>query len=89
MNNNGCDDATDRPISLNNESTPDNAIFACATPDSTSGAATGISTGAAAGGGGLYWNLMTTMRISKKMRISTKRETIASIFMREKAYRMK
>ena len=48
MNNDACDDATNRPVSLNNEATPDAAIFAGAAPAPTSGAAAG--TGAALGG---------------------------------------
>ena len=37
-------------------------------------------------GGGLYCNWTMTMRISKKRRISTERETITRIFIEEKAY---
>ena len=66
MNGNSCDDATDRPVSLKNEATPDVAVF--------SGAAFG-------GGGGLYCNRKTTMRISNNRRILTDRETITRIFM--------
>ena len=39
-------------------------------------------------GGGIHWNRTTTMRISKKRRISTERGKITRIFMREKYYRM-
>ena len=38
-------------------------------------------------GGGIYCNRTTTMRILKKRIISTDRDTITRIFMREKAYR--
>ena len=50
MNDDAPDDATGQPVSLNNKSTPDAAVFAGAAPAPTSGAATGD--GAASGGGG-------------------------------------
>ena len=85
MNDNACNDATNRPVSLNNEATPDASVFAGAATALTSGAGSGATSG---GGGGIYCNRKTMMRISNKRRISTERETIARIFMREKPYRM-
>ena len=41
-------DATNQPVSLNNEATPDAAVFASATPALTASAAAGA--GAASGG---------------------------------------
>ena len=49
MNNNARNDATDQPISLNNETTPDAAVFAGTAPAPTAVAAAGT---AAVGGGG-------------------------------------
>ena len=40
MKNDTCDDATDQTVSLNNESTPDAAVFSGAAPAPTSGAST-------------------------------------------------
>ena len=50
MNNGARDDATDRPISLKNEATPDAAVFAGANPAPTAGAIVG--TGDTLGRGG-------------------------------------
>ena len=47
MDDNARNDATGRPISLNNESTPDTVVFSGAAPNPTSGAASG---------GGLYFS---------------------------------
>ena len=81
MDNDARDDATNRPVSFNNEATQDATVFDTAPPSPTAGAS-------AASGGGLYCNRMTAMRISNKRRISTERKMIARIFMRKKDCRM-
>ena len=43
MKKNSCDDATDRPVSFNNEDTPDAAIFVRATPAPSANTASGGS----------------------------------------------
>ena len=71
-------------MTLTADPTPDAAVFAGATPEPTAGASA-----SAAWGGGIYcnWKILM-MRISKRSRISTERETITHVFMREKYYRM-
>ena len=61
------DDATDRPVSLNNEATPDAAVLSRAAPAHTAGATSGAGVGAASGVGN-YCNRRRTMRISNKRR---------------------
>ena len=64
MNDNAHYDATNRPISIKNEATPDAAVFAGATRSPTSGAAAGAAAGAGTsatlGEGSLYCNRTTT-----------------------------
>ena len=47
MNDGARDDGTDQPVSLNNEATPDSAIFSDASPSPTSVAVAVAGTGAA------------------------------------------
>ena len=46
MNDDAADDATDWPVTLENESTPDAAVFAAAAPAATSAAASAADTAA-------------------------------------------
>ena len=73
-------------MTLTADPTPDAALSAGATPEPTAGASASAAGG---GGGGIYckWKILM-MRISKRSRISTERETITHVFMREKYYRM-
>ena len=43
MNNNAADDATNQPITLENESTPDATVFAAADPAATAAATSAIA----------------------------------------------
>ena len=47
MNGNASDDATDPPVSLNNEATPDSAIFSGTAPASTATAGAAVTAFAA------------------------------------------
>ena len=51
MNNDACDDATNRTVSLNNEATPDATVFVGAITSPNTAVATGITAGTALGGG--------------------------------------
>ena len=66
MNDDNRDDTTNRPVSLNNEATPDATVFVGAAPAPTSGAASGWD---------IYCDRKNMMRILKKRKISTERET--------------
>ena len=88
MNGNARDDATGRPISLNNEATPDAAVFDGTSLVTTAGATAGDDAGAARGGGGLYCNRMETIRVSKKRTIIIYIERMTRIVMRKEFYRM-
>ena len=52
MNNEACDDTTDRPVSLNNKGTPDAAIFVSAKPAPTDGSSAGAVASTVLGGWG-------------------------------------
>ena len=70
MNNDACDDATNRTVSLKNEATPDATVFVDAIPSPNTAVAAGFTAGTTlGGGGGIYCNRTITTRIFKKMRI--------------------
>ena len=50
MNNDACDDATNRTVSLKNEATPDATVFVDAIPSPNTAVAAGITAGTTLGG---------------------------------------
>ena len=73
MNYNARNGATNWPVSLKNEATPDAVVFSGAATSPTDGAVAGFIPAAALGRGGLYCNRTTTMKILKRRRISIER----------------
>ena len=77
MNDYARNDAIDRPVYLNNESTPGAAFFGgIALPAPLLELAPSLAQAPAPPSGGLYYNWTMTMSILKKTRISTEREMI-------------